>query len=183
MKSLFELAIHNISLDKRPRTGKPWTGIVIHHTGLPSELPKDISAWRKYTASMAAWLSKKDDAYVSAHFLIGRSGEIYLLVDPRTHVAFHAGESSYWNSYERIWKKGCNEFMIGIELAGDGNRVDYSDEQYASLAYTIKELMLEFPTISPHALTGHECVSPARKQDPGAKFKWRYLFSLIYQGG
>lgn len=60
-----------------------------------------------------AWLTKKDENYVSAHIVIGRRGEVFQLV-PFDRAAYHAGRST-WKG-----RSGCNGFSVGIELANYG---------------------------------------------------------------
>ncbi|HRZ33105.1 MAG TPA: N-acetylmuramoyl-L-alanine amidase [Flavobacterium sp.] len=50
---------------------------------------------------------------VSTHYLIGRKGEIYKLVEEK-NTAYHAGKSSLPDGNRRV-----NECSIGIELAND----------------------------------------------------------------
>lgn len=166
--------------DKRGRKDE-WCLIVVHHTGIGGRKEISPSLWEKLGKNISAYLGKKDSNYVSAHYLITRSGERVKIIDPKAHVAFHAGKSSFWNSVKRKWVSGCNEFAIGIEMLGDGNLHKYSDEQYAELATLIKELRVEFKNIPPNGIVGHEMVSPGRKVDPGVYFDWDKLFKLIYK--
>ena len=160
-----------------------WVGIIIHHTGLGKDIPADETAWEKFSNAMAHWLSLKDNTFVSAHFTIQRDGDIIQHLDPDIHVAFHAGASSYFHPKYRSLKSGWNEYAIGIELVGDGNRVDYSDIQYKECAALVRQLLEKYASIDPRCITGHENVSPGRKQDPGSRFNWRKFFKLIYLGG
>lgn len=170
-----------IAADSRLRREKVWVGIVIHHTGLPVETPRDSSAWAKFFESMKSWLTRKDEAYLSAHFLIGRDGTIAQLVDPATHEAFHAGVSELWHPLKRQPAADWNRYAIGIELLGDGNREAYSDEQYGALARLCRDLMDKYPTIHPRAICGHEELAPGRKSDPGLLFNWRRFFGLLFR--
>lgn len=170
------------SPDKRPRSEKVWTGIVIHHTGLPTQIPQDRSSWEKFNASIAAWLSKKDDAYLSAHYQIGRFGEITQIVDPDRFESFHAGKSEFWHPGKRAVVQDWNRHSIGIELLGDGNLAEYSSEQYHSLAMLCQSLMNRYPSISPQCIVGHEQIAPGRKSDPGKMFDWRRFFGLLFKG-
>ena len=164
--------------DKATLWGK-WSGIVIHHTDVGGKVDRDESGWRKLHRNIANYLGAKDDKYVSAHFQIGRYGEITQIVNPEHFIAWHAGKSQFWNVNKREWQSGCNDFMIGIELLGDGNLLTFSEEQYESLARLINALMKKFPTIQPHCITGHEVVSPGRKIDPGLYFDWKKFFRLL----
>lgn len=167
--------------DKRLRTEKEWVGIVIHHTGLPNAVPRDETAWRKYQTSIAGWLTKKDDAYLSAHYQIGRFGEILELVDPDTHEAFHAGVSAFWHPKKREWVSDWNHYAIGIELLGDGNVEPYSAAQYDALAGLCRALLDRYPSITPTAIVGHEMIAPGRKSDPGRLFEWGRFFALLFK--
>jgi AmpD protein len=156
-----------------------WAGIVIHHTDIGGNADRDESNWRKLHKNIASYLGAKDDKSVSAHFQIGRYGEITQIINPEYYIAWHAGKSEFWHPLKRRWQPGCNDFMIGIELLGDGNLSGYTEEQYLSLANLITALMDKFKTIQPHCITGHEVVSPGRKVDPGKYFDWKKLFRLL----
>ena len=69
--------------NKKVRSGKSITMIIIHYTGMQSE--------RESLKRLTSVSSK-----VSAHYLIGRSGRIFNLVDVK-YIAWHAGKS--------MWKK------------------------------------------------------------------------------
>jgi N-acetyl-anhydromuramyl-L-alanine amidase AmpD len=169
------------SPDKRKRSGFEWYGITIHHTGTPKELPKEASAWARYADNIAAWLTKRDDAYVSAHFQVNRDGSVVQLVDPDNFEAFHAGKSSFWHPGKRAIAEDWNRYAVGIELVGDGNLVQYTPEQYKSLATLCRALMERYPTIHPLAIVGHEHIAPGRKSDPGFMFDWRTFYRALYQ--
>ena len=111
-------------------------------------------------------------ASVSAHFMIGREGEILQLV-PLLFQAWHAGTSE-WNG-----KKHCNQYMVGIENIGAYN-VPYTDAQYKSNAYLCALLMDEYH-IDDSMIVGHEDVAPGRKKDPGPTFEWLRLRNAIKQ--
>ena len=105
---------------------------------------------------------------VSAHFLIRRDGGLLQFVscDGR---AWHAGAST-WQG-----RSDCNDFSVGIELEGlEGN--DFEAQQYAVLAALIDELTWRYPI---SAVAGHEHVAAGRKFDPGAKFDWKLLKTML----
>lgn len=104
---------------------------------------------------------------VSAHCLIRRNGELIQYV-PFDRRAWHAGISS-WHGRER-----CNDFSVGIELEGTDD-TPYTDAQYAKLGDLIDALRDNYPSITEHAVTGHEHIAPGRKTDPGAAFDWHNL--------
>ena len=159
-------------------TGKKNTKqfIVIHHTGLGdfnnilkwlSNVPKSI----KYSR-------------VSAHYLIDVSGKIYQII-PDDEDSWHAGSSKgvvhvgSTKTYKTVEVSDLNNKSIGIELHGDGNLIDYSDEQYASLIELCKSLREKY-NIDPRNILGHEDISPTRKRDPGSFFDWVRLFKGLY---
>ena len=104
---------------------------------------------------------------VSAHYLISRTGDIYLLV-PEDWKSWHAGQSS-WNG-----KSSVNDFSIGIELVG-WRRGGFTDPQLNSLLWLSKDIMVRRPNLNAAHFTGHSTISPGRKTDPeGAEdqFPW-----------
>ncbi len=107
---------------------------------------------------------------VSAHYLIDENGSIYQLVAEKER-AWHAGES-YWKG-----RSDTNSSSIGIELQNPGHEWGYRpfpSEQMEAL----RELALEIVgrhKIPADMVLGHSDVAPARKQDPGHLFDWRWL--------
>jgi AmpD protein len=104
---------------------------------------------------------------VSAHFLIGRSGELtqFVAIDRR---AWHAGES--------VWegRPACNDYALGIELEGT-DEAPFTDAQYAALALLLGALRARLPALTPDRIVGHADVAPGRKTDPGPHFDWSRL--------
>lgn len=170
--------------DKRPRQiGNNWVGLVIHHTDIGGRDPDTVDdrTWMSLFKNITNYLAKKDDNYVSAHYHVGRMGECVELVDPTTHVAYHAGKSEFWHPVKRKVVQGWNDYAIGIELLGDGNLGVYSDAQYSTLIELCRNLIATFPTINPLCIVGHEMIAPGRKQDPGKFFDWERLYKGIYK--
>ena len=165
--------------DKRLKRGE-FIGIIIHHTDIGGRKEISDSKWAQLYKNIAAFLMKKDNIYVSAHYIIGRKGETKMLVNPETHEAFHAGKSSYWHPGLRRVVSDWNRYAIGIELVGDGNLHKYSVAQIESCAVLCGNLMTKYD-IHPMAIVGHENIAPTRKVDPGKLFDWRMFFSLLYQ--
>lgn len=110
------------------------------------------------------------EAKVSAHFLIGKEGTLYQLVD-LAYCAWHAGISS-WQGEERI-----NHRSIGIELDNGGHT--FGLEPFpAPQMNTLVDLLSHLTTtyaIAPHRIVGHSDVAPLRKSDPGELFPWADL--------
>lgn len=103
---------------------------------------------------------------VSAHYLIGRDGSLYQLVDEHRR-AWHAG-ISYWGGNADL-----NSASIGIELDNTGVE-PYSELQIARLIDLLKELKERYRIPAPNFL-GHGDVAPRRKVDPGRQFPWEHL--------
>ena len=107
---------------------------------------------------------------LSTHYIIGRDGKIYELVNPKD-VAFHAGKSS--------WKDDVllNETSIGIELETlclGYDKKDYTSKQINALILLLEFLVEKFD-LSKFNILGHSDVSPDRKPDPGIYFPWKKL--------
>lgn len=110
---------------------------------------------------------------VSAHFFIGRQGELVQYV-PCDRRAWHAGRSC-WQGREN-----CNDFSIGIELEGTDEQA-YTDTQYRVLTDLIHALWQRYATLSPESIAGHADIAPERKTDPGRSFDWQRLRQLLQQ--
>jgi N-acetylmuramoyl-L-alanine amidase len=103
---------------------------------------------------------------VSAHYLIGRDGVLYQLVDERAR-AWHAG-ASYWGGNRDI-----NSASIGIELDNNGDE-PFADEQIVALLALLQDLRTRYAIPAINVL-GHADVAPRRKADPSRHFPWRRL--------
>jgi hypothetical protein len=106
-----------------------------------------------------------------AHYLVGRSGTIYRILDPK-YRADHAGVS--------MWKglKNLSDHSLGVELEGFHN-VPFTPAQYRSLAWLLKVLRKRFAIASRDVLEHYRVAyTPpnrffsrnwrGRKRDPGA---------------
>lgn len=103
---------------------------------------------------------------VSAHYLIGRDGEIYQLVS-EDRRAWHAGAGS-WGTLTDI-----NSSSIGIEL--DNNGTDpFPAVQIQSLIRLLADIC-QRQRIRPSHVIAHADLAPARKVDPGPLFPWQQL--------
>lgn len=90
----------------QPHRIQPIEGVVYHYTASTKKDPA------------RNWLTAKDDAFVSAHFLIDRDGTIEQLA-PLTDRTFHAGGSRF------LGRGAVNERTIGIEIVNVGPLVGY----------------------------------------------------------
>jgi N-acetylmuramoyl-L-alanine amidase len=127
--------------------------VVLHYTSNGSVDP----ALRTLTSPLSQ---------VSAHYLIGRDGKLYYLVDERNR-AWHAGESSWGGN------RDVNSASIGIEIDNTGDE-PYAEPQLATLLLLLADLKDRYaiPTAN---FVGHSDVAPRRKVDPGRYFPWRQL--------
>ena len=113
--------------DKKPRSSKSITTIIIHYTGMQSE--------RESLKRLCDPRFK-----VSCHFLINRKGKIFKIVD-ELKIAWHAGKSK-WKE-----KKNLNKNSIGIELVNKGHKYGYQNFpkiQINSLINLCKKLKKRF---------------------------------------
>ena len=147
------------NFDKKKRTHKNITTIILHYTGMQSE--------RESIKRLIKRSSK-----VSCHYLINRRGKIFRLVKDED-VAWHAGKSM-WGKY-----KNLNKNSIGIELVNRGHKFGYQTFpkiQIKKLVKLCKFLMKKY-NIKKKLVLGHSDIAPLRKIDPGEKFPWNYLSS------
>ena len=103
---------------------------------------------------------------VSAHYLIGRDGAIYQLVDERARV-WHAGESWWGGNID------LNSSSLGIELDNSGAE-PFPNAQITALLALLTDIERRYH-IPPANFLGHSDIAPKRKVDPGPYFPWRTL--------
>jgi N-acetylmuramoyl-L-alanine amidase len=127
--------------------------VILHHTS-------------SATAAHAAAVLTAPASGVSAHYLIGRDGRLFQLVDERMR-AWHAGESSWGGNAD------LNSASIGIELDNDGLE-PYAEAQVATLLSLLAELRERYQIPRANFL-GHGDIAPRRKADPSRYFPWRRL--------
>ena len=108
---------------------------------------------------------------VSAHYVIGRDGTTYQLVDERAR-AWHAGESK-WGANTDL-----NSTSLGIELDNNGDE-PFPDVQISALLTLLKG-MQERHRVPAANFLGHGDVAPRRKVDPSRYFPWALLASQGY---
>ncbi len=103
---------------------------------------------------------------VSAHYLIGRDGALYQLVDERAR-AWHAGVSQ-WGATTDL-----NSSSIGIELDNNGDE-PFAEPQIAALLKLLAEINGRYHIPAANFI-GHSDVAPRRKVDPSGYFPWKRL--------
>lgn len=127
--------------------------VIIHHTT---------------NASAAHALATLTDpkAGLSAHYVIGRDGRLYQLVDERAR-AWHAGDS-YWAGHTDI-----NSSSVGIELDNTGDE-PFAEPLIITLLALLADLRERYKIPAANFL-GHGDIAPRRKADPSRYFPWRRL--------
>lgn len=102
-------------------------------------------------------------AEVSAHYLIGRCGQVWQMVD-EDQRAWHAGAGA-WGGVNDV-----NSRSIGIELSNSGAE-PFSELLMRSLEGLLQDIMARWD-IPPERVIGHSDMAPHRKFDPGPRFDW-----------
>lgn len=128
----------------KARTQKP-TLIVLHASAGKSD------------AGDLDWICRKESG-VSYHYLVGRDGTVYELVDPAKHQAWHAGVSE--------WKgvKHCNGYSIGASWANRHDGEPLTGAQLKAMRELLDHLAAKHPTVV--EVVTHKDVAPGRKSDP-----------------
>ena len=103
---------------------------------------------------------------VSAHYLVGRDGRIYQLVDDADR-AWQAG-AGRWGTITEL-----NSASIGIELDNDGE-TPFAPAEIDALIRLLDDLCTRLG-IPRDAIIAHADLAPARKRDPGFRFPWKQL--------
>ena len=103
---------------------------------------------------------------VSAHYLIGRDGRLWQLVEEDMR-AWHAGAGD-WRGQGDV-----NSRSIGIELDNTGLH-PFAEPLMARLEALLSDILARWE-IPPDGVIGHQDFDPDRKTDPGPRFDWRRL--------
>jgi N-acetylmuramoyl-L-alanine amidase len=146
-------------------------GVAVRHVASPSfdlRRPQYVILHHTTNTTAARALATLTDPerMVSAHYLVGRDGVVYQLVDER-YRAWHAG-TSRWGADTDI-----NSASIGIELDNDGFE-PYPPAQVDALLALLEDIRGRHD-IPRENFLAHGDVAPGRKVDPGALFPWRTL--------
>jgi N-acetylmuramoyl-L-alanine amidase len=126
-----------------------------------------------YTA-MADAIAARDwlctpEAEVSAHYVLGRDGTLWQLVDEAMR-AWHAGKG-VWQGCEDV-----NSASVGIELVNTGFE-PFPEPQMKVLEDLLEGIMRRWQ-IAAEGVIGHSDSAPGRKIDPGPRFDWARLERL-----
>ncbi|MGA9251185.1 MAG: N-acetylmuramoyl-L-alanine amidase [Roseobacter sp.] len=103
---------------------------------------------------------------VSAHYLVGKKGEVVQMV-AEDRRAWHAGVGE-WRGQDDI-----NSRSIGIELDNTGAE-PFPEPQMMALEQLLSDIRSRWP-IDPVDIIGHSDMAPGRKHDPGPRFDWSRL--------
>ncbi len=106
------------------------------------------------------------EAEVSAHYLIGRNGTCWQMVE-EAERAWHAGQGS-WHGLDDL-----NSRSIGIELDNRGKE-PFPEPLMRVLENLLREILQRW-SLPPEAVIAHSDLAPGRKWDPGARFDWARL--------
>ncbi|MEJ7746095.1 MAG: N-acetylmuramoyl-L-alanine amidase [Luteimonas sp.] len=116
--------------------------------------------------SLLTLRTRNSGGRVSAHYLVGREGELYQLVSDQRR-AWHAG-GGRWGTITDV-----NSSSIGIELDNNGED-PFPPAQIASLLRLLDDLCtrLDIPRTQ---IIAHADMAPTRKRDPSHLFPWKQL--------
>lgn len=101
---------------------------------------------------------------VGAHYLIGRKGTIFRLVEEK-NIAYHAGVAKMPDGRTNV-----NDFSIGIEIVGT-EKSGFTNDQYRALNTLIADIKGRYKIKS---VVGHSDIAPGRKTDPW-EFDWKKI--------
>lgn len=102
----------------------------------------------------------KGTVKASAHFVVNIDGEVVQMVELNNR-AWHAGKSN-----TKMFGYGCNEYSIGIELAGPPSMLKlkgWDKRQIEATRELIRNICQAIPEIE--YITDHSTISPGRKID------------------
>ena len=164
------------------RGNSPLDMIVVHHIGSANGKlysTKGTVTWFTNEEVHRNKETGKIENKVSAHYILPRSPYIHKETEcdviqcvKHEDIAYHAGYSQW--VVGGVTRKYLNKYSVGIELAGDGNLVEYTDYQYEHLIELVKEIMSAH-NVPEDSVVGHEDIAPDRKVDPGKLFDWKRL--------
>lgn len=169
----------------RRRSGVPLADLEIIHHPSPNFGPRRDGLTPyiivlHYTAMASAEAALRrlcdPEAEVSSHYLIGKDGTLWRLVD-EAQRAWHAGVGS-WRGQSDI-----NSRSIGIELNNDG-ATPFAEPLMQTLEGLLPRILQRW-AIAPENVIGHSDMAPGRKHDPGPHFDWSRLAAqnLAQEGG
>lgn len=155
-----------------PANQQEWVGSVNFGIRKPNFVVLHHTAQTSSDLTIKVFTRKKEG--VSSHYLIGRDGKIFQLVNDYLR-ANHAGVSKWGNETD------LNSSSIGIEIDNNGAE-PFSDVQIDALVKVLTDLKKRY-NIPVANFIGHADIAPGRKNDP-KNFPWKKLadkgFGLWY---
>ena len=132
-------------------------------------------------ASADAWFNN-DAALVSAHYCVGRGGEVHQYVTSEEDTAYHAGspaESDVATPCGRMSNPNSYTASVSSTKAGASGSMDSTDAQYATSAELVGEIARRWsiPIDADHIVMHREI--RGNKTCPGFVFSRDKLLSLI----
>lgn len=162
-------------------------------TSFPRAIVNHITAGS--LSSVDNWFTSRNNDLASAHFCVGRKGEIHQYV-PIEERAWHAGLAKGASKFAtaelvKLYPNvNPNAYTVGIEHEGyEGNGIDgdITEEQFwASVwlhkyiqLHVIEKYKVQIELDEKHVI-GHFQVDPRRKPNcPGPQFPWERLYSEL----
>ena len=136
-----------VNFGMRPASNRNVNSIIVHSTF-------NNSGGEKYDIDLVI---KQFSQYgVSSHYVIGRDGSIFLLVNEQ-NVAYHAGNSQLPNGQTNV-----NTLSIGIEIMTSFEEAP-TEEQIQSLILLVKDIQIRHKI---EFILRHSDIAPVRKTDP-----------------
>ncbi len=146
-----------------------WVGTVNFNLRKPNYVIIHHTAQHSTEQTLKTFAAVKPQ--VSAHYVIGRDGQTYHLLNDYLR-AWHAGVAR-WGSISDV-----NSVSVGIELDNDGTE-PFQEAQLASLLKVLASLKRTY-NIPAANFIGHGDIAPTRKNDPSALFPWPRLAARGY---
>lgn len=128
-----------------------------------------------------AWFNDPDNGGVSAHFGVGKNGEIHQYVDIND-VARHTGNVNKPSWTRLIAGVNPNYYTIGIEHEGHSGEIMPDAQYQATLA--LQRWLIETFDIEPgeETIIGHSMINSVVKGNcPGPTFPWEALLADLRQ--
>lgn len=143
----FMIVDRSVSFGMRQADNRKITAVIVHSTF-------NNSGGERYDIDL---IIKQFSRYgVSAHYVIGRDGSIYSLVNEK-NVAFHAGKSQLPNGQANL-----NSCTIGIELMTSFDEAP-TEQQIHSLTLLVNDIKKRHNI---EYVLRHSDIAPNRKTDP-----------------
>lgn len=143
-----------------------WARSPNYDTRRPVLVVLHYTAGKTAEGSLRTLQTSNSNGPVSAHYLLGKDGELYQLVDEKQR-AWHAGDGR-WGTITDV-----NSASLGIEIDNDG-RSPYPEVQIDRLIALLEDVTGRLG-IPREQVIGHEDMAPGRKIDPGPLFPWKRL--------